>query len=209
MRKNEKVEYIINKLQELYPKPIPPLDHKDPYTLLIAVTLSARCTDERVNTITPILFERADNPYNMIQLEIDEIQDIIRPCGLSRQKAEGIWHMSKKIIDEHQGQVPESIELMETFPAVGHKTASVVAAQAFNIPSFPVDTHIQRMMQRWRFVKKGASINSCEQAAKKAFPKEKWIDLHLQIIYYAREFSPARSYDIEKDFITSIVTKPS
>lgn len=209
MRKTEKVAYIIDQLERLYPKPVPPLDHKDAYTLLIAVTLSARCTDERVNKITPLLFEKADNPYQMIQLDVDEIQEIIRPCGLSRQKAEGIWKMSKRMVEEFDGQVPKDMETLETFPAVGHKTASVVMAQAFDVPAFPVDTHIQRMMQRWRFVKKGGSIDACEKAAKKAFPKEKWIDLHLQIIYYAREYSPARSYDMDLDFITSTVIKPS
>ncbi len=199
--KKQKVEDIICILEELYPEVPVPLDHTDPYTLLIAVLLSAQCTDERVNQITPRLFARANNPYDMVQMSIEEIQAIIRPCGLSPMKSKGIWHLSDMIIKLHNGQVPASFEALEAMPAVGHKTASVVMAQAFDIPAFPVDTHIQRLMYRWG-LSNGKSVEQTERDAKRLFPKEKWNDLHLQIIFYGREYCPARGFLLEQCIIT-------
>ncbi len=188
-------------LEELYPNPPIPLNHKDPYTLLIAVILSAQCTDARVNQITPLLFAQADNPYDMVKLTQEEIRQIIKPVGLSPMKSYGIYHLSHILIEKYQGQVPQSFQALEALPSVGHKTASVVMSTAFGVPAFPVDTHIHRMLQRWE-ISDGSSVVQSEKDAKKAFPKHKWNKLHLQIIYYAREYSPARNWDIFKDIIT-------
>lgn len=208
MTKKEKVEYVMNSLEELYPTTPIPLDHKDPYTLLIAVLLSAQCTDKRVNQITPALFEKADNPHDMATLEVDEIKEIIRPCGLSPRKSKAIYNLSHILINEHGGKVPASFEELEKLPGVGHKTASVVMAQAFNVPAFPVDTHIQRLMYRWNF-SNGKNVEQTEKDAKRLFPKEKWNKLHLQIIFYGREYSPARSAKKETDFITMKIGRKS
>lgn len=188
-------------LEEIYPEIPIPLDHKDPYTLLIAVLLSAQSTDVRVNQITPLLFEKADNPYAMVRLTREEIQDIIRPVGLSPMKSRGIYELSQILIDSYGGEVPADMAALETLPAVGHKTASVVVSQAFGIPAFPVDTHIHRMMYRWG-LSNGKNVVQTEKDAKRLFPKEKWNKLHLQIIWYARQYSPARGWDLEKDVIT-------
>ena len=204
MNKKERIQFAIDTLEELYPNPPVPLIHKDPYTLLIAVLLSAQCTDARVNLITPLLFEKADNPYDMIKMSKEEIQDIIRPCGLSPMKSKGIYELSHILINKYGGEVPASFKALEALPAVGHKTASVVMSVAFNEPAFPVDTHIHRMMYRWNF-STGKSVEQTEKDAKRLFPKEKWNDLHLQIIYYAREDSPARGWDIRKDIITQAI----
>ncbi len=208
MNKSERVKYIIDELEKLYPETPVPLDHKDPYTLLIAVLLSAQSTDARVNTITPILFEKADNPYDMIKLTVDEIRDIIKPLGLSPMKSKGIYGLSHILIDEHNGKVPKSFEALERLPAVGHKTASVVMAQAFDIPAFPVDTHIHRLMYRWNLTN-GKSVVQTERDAKRLFPKELWNKLHLQIIFYGREFSPARGWNLDVDFISSKIGRKS
>ena len=200
MTKKERVTYIINKLEELYPKTPIPLDHWNPYTLLIAVLLSAQSTDARVNTITPILFDRADNPYDMIKLSVEEIRAIIRPVGLSPMKSKGIYGLSKMLVEQYNGEVPASFEALESFPSVGHKTASVVMSQAFGIPAFPVDTHIHRMLYRWN-LSTGKNVVQTEKDAKRLFPKELWNKLHLQIIFYARAISPARGWNMEKDEI--------
>ncbi|MGB0198690.1 MAG: endonuclease III domain-containing protein [Flavobacteriaceae bacterium] len=204
MNKAEKVSYVINTLDKLYPSIPIPLDHKDPYTLLIAVLLSAQSTDVRVNKTTPSLFERADNPYEMIKLSVDDIREIIKPVGLSPQKAKGIHGLSHILINKHHGQVPADFEALEALPAVGHKTASVVMAQAFGVPAFPVDTHIHRLMYRWGF-SNGKNVVQTEKDAKRLFPKERWNDLHLQIIWYGREYSPARGWDLDKDIITRTI----
>lgn len=195
-------------LDALYPEVPVPLDHKDPYTLLIAVLLSAQCTDERVNKITPILFAKADNPYDMIKMSVEEIKEIIRPCGLSPMKSKGIYGLSKILIEKYNGKVPADIDALETLPAVGHKTASVVMAQAFNIPAFPVDTHIHRLMYRWNF-SNGKSVTQTEKDAKRLFPKEKWNILHLQLVWYGRQYSPARGWNLELDVITSVIGRKS
>ena len=204
MTKAEKINFTIATLQELYPKIPVPLDHKDPYTLLVAVLLSAQSTDVRVNKITPLLFERADNPYAMVKLTVDEIRDIIRPVGLSPMKSKGIHGLSKILIEKYDGKVPEDIALLEELPAVGHKTASVVVSQAFGLPAFPVDTHIHRLLYRWGF-SNGKNVVQTERDAKRLFPKELWNDLHLQIIWYGREYSPARGWDLDKDIITKTI----
>jgi endonuclease-3 len=204
MTKQKKAQYILGELEKLYPEPAVPLLHKDSFTLLIAVLLSAQCTDARVNTITPLLFRKADNPYAMVKLQVKEIEEIIRPCGLSPAKSKNIHALSQLLIDNHGGEVPSTMEELEALPGVGHKTASVVMIQAFNKPAFPVDTHIHRMMHRWG-LSNGKSVAQTEIDAKKVFPIETWIKLHLQIIYYAREFSPARGVLVEKDFITLFV----
>ncbi len=201
MTKAEKVQFIIDELEKLYPETPVPLDHKDPYTLLIAVLLSAQCTDVRVNQITPLLFAKADNPFDMIKLEVDEIRQIIRPCGLSPRKSQAIYDLSHILIDKYGGVVPEKLELLEEFPGVGHKTASVVVSQAFGIPAFPVDTHIHRLMYRWNLTN-GKNVIQTEKDAKRLFPKETWNKLHLQIIFYGREYSPARGARKDKDYIT-------
>ena len=204
MTKSEKVDFVINTLEELYPETPIPLDHKDPYTLLIAVLLSAQSTDARVNTITPLLFAKADNPYDMVKLTVDQIRDIIKPVGLSPMKSKGIYGLSKILIDQHDGQVPQSFEALEALPAVGHKTASVIMSQAFGIPAFPVDTHIHRLMYRWG-LSTGKNVTQTEKDAKRLFPREKWNKLHLQIIFYGREYSPARGWDLEQDQITKTI----
>ena len=204
MTKKEKVVFAIEKLEELYPKIPIPLDHKDPYTLLIAVLMSAQSTDVRVNQITPLLFERADNPYAMVKLSVEEIRDIIRPVGLSPMKSKGIHGLSEILIEKYNGEVPSDIALLEELPAVGHKTASVVVSQAFGIPAFPVDTHIHRLMYRWGF-SNGKNVVQTERDAKRLFPKELWNNLHLQIIWYGREYSPARGWNLENDIMTSTI----
>lgn len=208
MNKREKIPFIINTLESIYPKPEIPLYHKDPYTLLIAVLLSAQCTDKRVNQITPILFSFADNPYDMVNLSVNKIEDIIRPCGLSPMKSNGIYKLSKLIIDKHNGIVPDNFQDLESFPAVGHKTASVVMSQAFGFPAFPVDTHIHRLLYRWGLTN-GKNVKTTEKDAKRLFPIELWNKLHLQIIYYGREYSPARGWDINKDIITKKIGRKS
>ncbi len=208
MNKKEKVNYIIKTLNDIYPNPPIPLKHKDPYTLLISVLLSAQSTDARVNIITPILFERADNPYDMVKLSIDEIKEIIKPVGLSPMKSKGIYGLSKIIIGKHQGKVPQNFTDLEAFPAVGHKTASVVMSQAFGIPAFPVDTHIHRLMYRWN-LSNGKNVLQTEKDAKRLFPKDLWNKLHLQIIFYGREYSPARGWNINKDIITKNIGRKS
>ena len=208
MDKKNKVKYLIKELETLFPVVPVPLDHKDPYTLLIAVLLSAQCTDERVNQITPKLFEKADNPYEMVNLSVEEIKEIIRPCGLSPMKSKGIYGLSKIIIEKHNGLVPKTFEDLEELPGVGHKTASVVMSQAFGFPAFPVDTHIHRLMYRWG-LSNGSNVKQTEKDAKRIFPQEKWNKLHLQIIFYARKFSPARGWDINKDVITKKIGRKS
>ncbi|MDQ8193101.1 endonuclease III [Coraliomargarita sp. SDUM461004] len=194
MIKKERAAYIQNRLQELYPDPPVPLDHKDPYTLLIAVLLSAQCTDVRVNQITPLLFERADTPQAMVKIPEEEIRAIIRPCGLSPMKAKGIAGLSRILLDQHGGEVPADMKALEALPAVGHKTASVVMAQAFGVPAFPVDTHIHRLAQRWGLTN-GKNVAQTERDLKHLFPKSSWNDLHLQIIFYGREYCTARGCD--------------
>src|SRR5690606_12279660 len=204
MTKQEKVMFVIKTLNDLYPEVPIPLDHKDPYTLLIAVLLSAQSTDVRVNQITPLLFEIADNPYDMIKLSVEEIRDIIKPVGLSPMKSKGIHGLSHILIEKYDGQVPADFEALESLPAVGHKTASVVMSQAFNIPAFPVDTHIHRIMYRWGF-SNGKNVVQTERDAKRLFPKDSWNLLHLQMIWYARQYSPARGWNLDKDIITKTI----
>ena len=208
MNKAQKVQFVIETLQKTYPKIPIPLDHKDPYTLLVAVLLSAQCTDVRVNKITPLLFSKADNPFDMIKLTVEEIKNIIRPCGLSPMKSKGIHGLSKILIEKHNGQVPKTFNELEELPAVGHKTASVVMSQAFDVPAFPVDTHIHRLMYRWNLTN-GKNVIQTEKDAKRLFPEEKWNDLHLQIIWYGREYSPARGWNIDKDIITRTIGRKS
>lgn len=208
MNKKEKVAFVIKTLEELYPEIPIPLDHSDPYTLLVAVLLSAQSTDVRVNQITPLLFNRAKTPQEMVQLTPEEIRDIIRPVGLSPMKSKGIYELSHILLDQHQGQVPQDFEALEALPAVGHKTASVVMAQAFGVPAFPVDTHIHRLLYRWGF-SNGKNVVQTEKDAKRLFPKEKWNDLHLQIIWYGREYSPARGWQLERDIITRTIGRKS
>ena len=201
MNKEEKAEYIMEELEKLYPTTPIPLDHTDTYTLLIAVLLSAQCTDKRVNIVTPDLFALADTPEQMIKLDVEQIREIIRPCGLSLRKSKAIYDLSHILINEHNGEVPESFEKLEKLPGVGHKTASVVMAQAFNVPAFPVDTHIHRLMIRWGLTS-GKNVSQTEKDAKYLFPRERWNKLHLQIIFYGREYSPAKGWNLETDFIT-------
>lgn len=208
MTKKEKVNFVINTLHKLYPEIPIPLDHKDPYTLLIAVLLSAQSTDVRVNKITPLLFARADNPYDMIKLSIEEIRELIKPVGLSPMKSKGIYGLSHILIDKHNGKVPKTYEALEALPAVGHKTAAVVLSQAFGIPAFPVDTHIHRLMYRWNLTN-GKNVVQTEKDAKRLFPEELWNDLHLQIIWYGREYSPARGWDLDTDIITKTIGRKS
>lgn len=208
MTKSEKVQFVIDTLEKLYPETPIPLDHKDPYTLLIAVLMSAQSTDARVNTITPLLFAKADNPYDMIKLSVDEIREIIKPVGLSPMKSKGIYGLSKILIEKHDGKVPQSFEALEELPAVGHKTASVVMSQAFGVPAFPVDTHIHRLMYRWNLTN-GKNVVQTEKDAKRLFPKDIWNKLHLQIIYYGREYSPARGWNLENDIITKTIGRKS
>lgn len=204
MLKKDRVQFVANKLEELYPKTPIPLDHKDPYTLLIAVLLSAQCTDARVNTITPILFAKADNPYDMVKMSVEEIKEIIRPCGLSPMKSKGIYGLSEIIIHKHGGEVPQTFADLEALPGVGHKTASVVMSQAFGFPAFPVDTHIHRLATRWRLTN-GKNVVQTEKDLKRLFPEESWNKLHLQIIYFGREHCPARGHNEETCPICSVV----
>ena len=208
MKKSEKVSFCIDTLDQLYPEIPIPLDHKDPYTLLIAVLLSAQSTDVRVNQITPKLFALADNPYDMISLSEDHIREIIKPVGLSPMKAKGIYGLSKILVEKYKGEVPQTIEELEQFPAVGHKTASVVVSQAFGVPAFPVDTHIHRLMYRWGF-SSGKNVVQTERDTKRLFPEEKWNSLHLQMIWYGREYSPARGWVLDRDIITQTIGRKS
>lgn len=208
MTKQEKVDFVIKTLNELYPTIPVPLEHKDPYTLLIAVLMSAQSTDVRVNQITPLLFAKADNPYAMVKLTVEEIREIIKPVGLSPMKSKGIFGLSKILIDQHNGQVPKTYEELEALPAVGHKTAAVVLSQAFGIPAFPIDTHIHRLMHRWG-LSNGKNVVQTEKDAKRLFPEELWNDLHLQIIWYGRQYSPARGWDLDKDVITKTIGRNS
>ena len=208
MKKTEKVKFLINTLEDLYPKIEVPLNHKDPYTLLIAVLLSAQSTDAGVNKITPKLFAKADNPYDMTKMSIDEIREIIRPVGLSPMKSKGIYGLSKILIEKHDGKVPKNLIDLEELPAVGHKTASVVISQAFGIPAFPVDTHIHRLMFRWG-LSTGKSVKKTEEDAKRIFPKNLWNKLHIQIIYYGREFCPAQGWNFKNDIITQKIGRKS
>ncbi len=197
MRKKDKAKLISDYLEELYPETPVPLDHTSDYTLLIAVLLSAQCTDKRVNLITPALFDKADNPADMIKLSVEEIRAIIKPCGLSPRKSKAIYDLSHILLDKHEGKVPQSFEYLEELPGVGHKTASVVMAQAFNVPAFPVDTHIHRLMTRWKLTS-GKNVVQTEKDGKKLFPEELWNKLHLQIIFYGREYCPARGHKVEE-----------
>ena len=199
---------MIDELKKLYPEIPIPLNHTDPYTLLIAVLMSAQSTDVRVNQITPLLFEVANNPYDMIKLSAEKIREIIKPVGLSPMKSKGIYELSHILINKYNGEVPQSFEALEDLPAVGHKTASVVMSQAFGVPAFPVDTHIHRLMYRWGFTN-GKNVVQTEKDAKRLFPKALWNDLHLQIIWYGRQFSPARGWDLEKDLITRVIGRKS
>ena len=204
MRKAEKVTYIIKELEKLYSETPIPLDHSDSYTLLIAVLLSAQCTDKRVNTVTPELFTMASTPEQMMLKDVDEIRRIIRPCGLSPKKSAAIHRLSEMLVEHHGGNVPADFEKLETLPGVGHKTASVVMAQAFGVPAFPVDTHIHRLMTRWGLTN-GKNVTTTEKDAKRLFPEKLWNKLHLQIIFYGREYSPARGWSLDRDFITKAV----
>lgn len=197
MTKKEKAENIGRILEELYPEVPVPLDHKDPYTLLVAVLLSAQCTDARVNQITPLLWEMADNPYDMVTHSIEEIKAIIRPCGLSPAKSKAIWNLSGILIEEHDGEVPQSFEALEALPGVGHKTASVVMAQAFGVPAFPVDTHIHRLAYRW-CLSTGKNVDKTEKDLKRLYDPSLWNKLHLQIIFFGREYCPARGHKPEE-----------
>jgi endonuclease-3 len=200
MKKKDRAEYVVRELERLYPETPVPLDHSDAYTLLIAVLLSAQCTDKRVNEITPHLFALASTPQEMVKLSIEQIKEIIRPCGLSPAKSKAIHRLSEMILEFHGGEVPQSFEALEELPGVGHKTAGVVMSQAFGVPAFPVDTHIHRLMTRWKLTN-GKSVEQTEKDAKRLFPENKWNKLHLQIIFYGREYSPARG-DLSKDYIT-------
>jgi len=208
MNKKDRANYIIETLELLFPEVPIPLDHKDPYSLLIAVLLSAQSTDVGVNKITPLLFSKADNPYDMIKLSVDEIREIIKPVGLSPMKSKGIYGLSEILIDKHDGKVPNNFEDLEALPSVGHKTASVVMAQAYGIPTFPVDTHIHRLMYRWG-MSSGKNVKTTEKDAKRIFPKNLWNKLHLQIIWYGRNFSPARGWNIQTDIITQKIGRKS
>jgi len=208
MNQQEKVNFVIDTLNNLYPEIPIPLEHKDSYTLLIAVLLSAQSTDVSVNKITPLLFKIADNPYDMVKLSVEEIREIIKPVGLSPMKSKGIHGLSKILIEKYKGIVPADFEALESFPSVGHKTASVVMSQAFNVPAFPVDTHVHRLMYRWGFTN-GKNVVQTEKDAKRLFPRDLWNDLHLQIIWYGRQYSPARGWDLEKDIITNKIGRKS
>jgi endonuclease III len=197
MTKSERVTFVMNTLEKLYPEVPVPLDHKDAYTLLIAVLLSAQCTDKRVNEITPLLFKKADTPQKMGKLSVDEIREIIKPCGLSPAKSKAIYGLSQILIDKHKGKVPQTFEELEELPGVGHKTASVVMSQAFGFPAFPVDTHIHRLMTRWKLTN-GKNVTQTEKDAKRLFPESSWNKLHLQIIFFGREHCPARGHDVSK-----------
>ena len=208
MTKKEKIDFIIENLTKLYPKITVPLNHTDEYTLLIAVLLSAQSTDKRVNEITPLLFSKASTPNEMIKLSVNEIRKIIKPIGLSPSKSRAIHKLSEIIIDKYNGKVPSTFEELENLPGVGHKTASVVMSQGFGVQTFPVDTHIHRLMYRWG-LSNGKNVKITERDAKRLFPKNKWNDLHLQIIFYGREYSPARGWSMDKDFITMKIGRKS
>jgi endonuclease-3 len=196
MTKSERVNFIIDKLEELYPHPEIPLDHKDAYTMLIAVLLSAQCTDKRVNLTTPLLFKKADTPQKMVKLAVSEIRDIIKPCGLSPAKSKAIHGLSEILLEKYNGQVPHTFEALEELPGVGHKTASVIMTQIYHQPAFPVDTHIHRLMHRWK-LSNGKNVTQTETDAKRLFPEKLWNKLHLQIIYFGREYCPAKGHVIE------------
>lgn len=204
MNKSQRVDFILNTLEQYYPETPIPLNHTDAYTLLVSVLLSAQCTDERVNQITPHLFAKANNPADMLKLSVEEIQEIIRPCGLSPMKSKGIYGLSKIIMEQHGGEVPESFEALEAMPAVGHKTASVVMSQAFGVPAFPVDTHIHRLAYRWR-LSAARNVEETERDLKRLIPKEKWNKAHLQIIFMGREYCPARGHVIENCPVCSVI----
>lgn len=197
MNETEKVNFIIETLERLYPQVPVPLHHQDAYTLLIAVLLSAQCTDVRVNQVTPLLFAKARNPYEMVRLPVEEIREIIRPCGLAPRKSQAIHALSQQLIEKYDGNVPADFALLEELPGVGHKTASVVMAQAFGVPAFPVDTHIHRLMHRWG-LSSGKNVEQTEKDAKRLFPKSLWNKLHLQIIYFGRQYCPARGHKPEQ-----------
>jgi endonuclease-3 len=204
MKKADRVAFIIQKLEELYPETPIPLDHTDEYTLLVSVLLSAQCTDKRVNEITPFLFAKANNPYDMVKLSVNEIREIIKPCGLSPFKSKAIHQLSEIIIGKHQGNVPQNFEDLEALPGVGHKTASVVMAQAFGVPAFPVDTHIHRLAVRWK-LSNGKNVEQTEKDLKRLTPRDLWNKIHLQIIFYGREFCPARGHHIENCIICKTI----
>lgn len=204
MTKAEKVQFVIDELEKCYPTVPTPLDHTNEFTLLIAVLLSAQCTDKRVNLITPALFKVADNAFDMQKLSLEEVEEFIKTCGLYKSKAKNIKKLADALIENHQGVVPDSFEALEALAGVGHKTASVVMAQAFGVPAFPVDTHIHRLMYRWGLTN-GKSVQQTEKDAKRLFPEEIWNKLHLQIIFYGREYSPARGLNLEKDYITRTI----
>jgi len=208
MKKKDRVEFIAHTLERLYPETPVPLDHQDAYTLLVAVLLSAQCTDERVNKITPSLFSRANNPLDMAQVPVDEIREIIKPCGLSPFKSKAISGLSQILVEKYQGEVPQSFEELEALPGVGHKTASVVMSQAFGVPAFPVDTHIHRLAKRWK-LSSGKSVEQTEKDLKRLFPRDSWNKLHLQIIFYGREFCPARGHQEENCLICKTINQPS
>ncbi len=197
MNKREKAKRIEKQLNKLYPETPIPLEHRDPYTLLVAVLLSAQCTDVRVNQTTPLLFAKADTPAQMIKLDVQEIEDIIRPCGLAPRKSKAIWGLSRILLDKHDGTVPASFEELEALPGVGHKTASVVMSQAFGVPAFPVDTHIHRLAERWG-LSSGKNVVQTEKDLKELFPESSWNTLHLQIIFFGREYCKARGHVVEE-----------
>jgi endonuclease-3 len=204
MNKSQRVQFILDTLEQHYPETPIPLNHTDAYTLLVSVLLSAQCTDERVNQITPLLFAKANNPADMLKLSVEEIQDIIRPCGLSPMKSKGIYGLSKMIMELHNGEVPASFEALEAMPGVGHKTASVVMSQAFGVPAFPVDTHIHRLAYRWR-LSPAKSVEETERDLKRLIPKDRWNKAHLQIIFMGRKFCPARGHIPEKCPVCAVI----
>jgi len=207
MKKAERVKFIAETLENLYQTTPIPLDHTDAYTLLISVLLSAQCTDERVNKITPLLFAKANNPFDMAKMEIDEIREIIKPCGLSPFKSKAIYNLSNILIEKYQGEVPDSFVALEELPGVGHKTASVVMSQAFGVPAFPVDTHIHRLAQRWKLTN-GKSVEQTEKDLKRLFPQNTWNKLHLQIIFFGREYCPARGHkELDCPICSQIIKK--
>ena len=208
MNKAEKVQFVVDQLEELYPTTPIPLDHTNAFTLLVAVLLSAQCTDKRVNLVTPSLFKLADNPHDMVKVPVDKIREIIRPCGLSPRKSKAISDLSKILIKQHKGEVPESFEHLEDLPGVGHKTASVVMSQAFGVPAFPVDTHIHRLLYRWNLTN-GKNVDQTEKAAKRLFARTLWNKLHLQIIFYGREYCKARPHIIDECPICSTIGRKS
>lgn len=196
MNKKERVQFIVETLEELYPNPAIPLDHKDEYTMLISVLLSAQCTDVRVNQVTPHLWALADTPKKMVKLDVEDIADVIRPCGLTGAKSKAIHRLSEILLEKHNGEVPDNFEDLEALPGVGHKTASVVMSQVFGVPAFPVDTHIHRLMQRWKLTN-GKNVEQTEKDAKRLFAEELWNKLHLQIIFFGREYCPARGHNAD------------